>query len=550
MPIVDIKGIGKASFPDGMTAETIREFLRKKYAEQAMSGEMKPLTPVQNTAAPYEPTLAEKIGSGIGDTLRDTGIISDNYGAQRIGRNVSTLAEFLPGIGDATAGDDFGRNMSEGNYGLAALDAAGTVPVLGDMAIFAGVLAKNADLGALRKAKLLEDTGADRNKIWKETGWFNDKGDWKFEISDDLAGVDLTPSQEALKRGAPHSERFPFVGENVEHRELLGYQDSAYDDLDTIRSQLTGKTTKGGVYGDSPALKESINPKGEFVELSDDLAGEDGKSVMLHELQHAIQNREGFAEGGSPDFLSVEAANNVLNKFNNDFGGLPQVIKNKAEMAPDEYKNWAIKMYSEQLPTGMQGLKYDQYQRLAGEAEARLVQTRMNLTPEQRRARPPWEDLDVPEDELIYRKGGGINQSLPMDEVKKLPYKEKAKIASEWKTGQPIKLSFARNTESSKNYPTGMDFGQKLEPSGQYMNVDFDDSGFNKGIPNWEFGEIEFKNPLVLEHKSTNSTGWKKDLSEMFDGLTGKRLTNKIKKAGYDGIITKDADGFNETIKL
>ena len=27
-------------------------------------------------------------------------------------------------------------------------------------------------------------------------------------------------------------------------------------------------------------------------------------------------------------------------------------------------------------------------------------------------------------------------------------------------------------------------------------------------------------------------------------------LTNKIKKTGYDGIITKDADGFNETIKL
>ena len=115
MPIVDIKGIGKASFPDGMTAETIREFLRKKYAEQAMSGEMKPLTPVQNTAAPYEPTLAEKIGSGIGDTLRDTGIISDNYGAQRIGKNVSALAEFLPGIGDATAGDEFGRAVKQGD---------------------------------------------------------------------------------------------------------------------------------------------------------------------------------------------------------------------------------------------------------------------------------------------------------------------------------------------------------------------------------------------------------------------------------------------------
>jgi hypothetical protein len=147
-----------------------------------------------------------------------------------------------------------------------------------------------------------------------------------------------------------------------------------------------------------------------------------------------------------------------------------------------------------------------------------------------------------------YRKdlgglGSQMSVDLPMDEIKKLPFREKAKVASEWQTGQPIKLSFARNTESSKAFPSGMDFGQELEPSGRYMNVDFDDSGFNKNIPNWEFGEIEFKNPLVLEHKNTGSTGWKKDLSEMFGGSTGKRLTSKVKKAGYDGIITKDADG-------
>ena len=46
----------------------------------------------------------------------------------------------------------------------------------------------------------------------------------------------------------------------------------------------------------------------------------------------------------------------------------------------------------------------------------------MNLTPEDRRARPPWLDLDVPEDELIYRKGLGgkpLSQSLPMDEFPK-----------------------------------------------------------------------------------------------------------------------------------
>jgi hypothetical protein len=43
------------------------------------------------------------------------------------------------------------------------------------------------------------------------------------------------------------------------------------------------------------------------------------------------------------------------------------------------------------------------YERLAGEAEARNVQTRMDFTPEQRQAQPPWETLDVPEEELLVR---------------------------------------------------------------------------------------------------------------------------------------------------
>lgn len=275
MPIVEIKGVGQAQFPDNMPIADIRNFLRNKYyKENTQTGNIS-LDPAIQTAEPYNPSLAERAGGAIAQGLKSTGLISDNYGAQQIGKNVTALGEMLPGVGDATAGDEFGRAAAQ----------------------------------------------------------------------DDLSGM-------------------------------------------------------------------------------------------------------GWAS----------------------LGAIPIV--------------------------------------------------------------------------------GDVLKKLPISEISRLPYKEKVKIASEWETGRPIKLSFARNTESSKSYPAGMDFGQDIEPAGRYMNVDFDDSGFNKNIPNWEFGEVEFKNPLVLEHKSTNSTGWKKDLSEMFGGSTGKRLSNKIKKAGYDGIITKDADGFNETIKL
>lgn len=116
-------------------------------------------------------------------------------------------------------------------------------------------------------------------------------------------------------------------------------------------------------------------------------------------------------------------------------------------------------------------------------------------------------------------------------------------------TGKPATVSYGRNTESSKKFKINMDFGQKIEPAGEYMVVQ------ESELPRleddkWEYGTITFKNPLVLEHKSTNSTGWKKDLSEMFDGKTGKALAAAVKKAGYDGIITRDEYGYSETVNL
>ena len=102
---------------------------------------------------------------------------------------------------------------------------------------------------------------------------------------------------------------------------------------------------------------------------------------------------------------------------------------------------------------------------------------------------------------------------------------------------------------SKEHYDKSADYGQKIEPHGEYMNID---PSFKLKAPteHWEAGIISFKNPLHLEHKSTDSKGWKKDLSEKFGGLTGKKLSEAIKKAGYDAIITKDKHGYSETVNL
>ncbi len=132
MAIVEIKGVGKAQFPDGMSAESIRDFLRKKYYQQRNNSDI--LQPVENVAAPYEPTLAEKMGQNVASALTGSGLISNNYGAQQIGKNVTALGEFLPGIGDATAGDDFGRAVKQGDKFGMAMASLGVIPVAGDFA--------------------------------------------------------------------------------------------------------------------------------------------------------------------------------------------------------------------------------------------------------------------------------------------------------------------------------------------------------------------------------------------------------------------------------
>src|SRR5574344_535079 len=109
-----------------------------------------------------------------------------------------------------------------------------------------------------------------------------------------------------------------------------------------------------------------------------------------------------------------------------------------------------------------------------------------------------------------------------------------------------VVFRFSKNTEKAPNM--GTTFAQDIEPSGEYINLHKKEWG---EIPNFEYGEIKFKNPLILEHKTTGHGGWKTDLSNMYGGKTGKKLSNAIKKDGYDGIITTDPNGdYNEIVNL
>ena len=115
-------------------------------------------------------------------------------------------------------------------------------------------------------------------------------------------------------------------------------------------------------------------------------------------------------------------------------------------------------------------------------------------------------------------------------------------------TGKSVKFRYLHNKEKSPYL--GSKFAQDIEPSGKYIASasSVEPSEAVKKV--FDFGVIEFKNPLVLENKTTRHGGWKTDLSNKYGGKTGKALSKAVMKDGYDGIVTIDKGRISESVIL
>jgi hypothetical protein len=133
---VNVLGVNNPmQFPDDMGINDIRSFLQRRFANQAVAGNQPVnLTPRQPTIQASNPSLATRAAQGIGNALTSSGLISDNASAQEIGKNVTSIGEFLPGIGDATAGDEFGQALASGDGFGMAMGVLGAIPLVGDAA--------------------------------------------------------------------------------------------------------------------------------------------------------------------------------------------------------------------------------------------------------------------------------------------------------------------------------------------------------------------------------------------------------------------------------
>lgn len=208
---------------------------------------------------------------------------------------------------------DFGSGMKSGTVTPQATNALMNMPALGSapegsLGMFAGwrSQAKDAPKPEMYEfAQRLKDMGAPDREIFDQTGLFQGMdGMWKHEISD--SGAQVLPF-------TPHTTTDPLGGRPLDtfisHPDLF----EAYPDLAKLPLHRTPMFSffLNGAYDDT-TQKMYLNPQLLFDE-------DEMLSVMLHELQHAVQGREGFAQGGNPVAFLPSNFGDVAKQTRNDF---------------------------------------------------------------------------------------------------------------------------------------------------------------------------------------------------------------------------------------
>lgn len=315
----------------------------------------------------------------------------------------------LGNVGKATT-SLLGNELARGMYGNEG-SLANVIPTaMKPKQIFIGENAKTWNKDAAQTAVEMEKTGAKPEDIWTATGTFRGaEGKLRQEISDKNSKI----TNEVFNQISSNKEFKGPISQGLTHEELY----NAYPQASQIPTVMFADETPSGniLRGKEGTFQVPQLTAGGPSTIAQ-------KSVALHELQHAVQQKEGFARGGN---VNEFATGPMFDQKARDLtADLSQIVTGGVSAKPLEvlqglkYTNPKdiepiIKKYGFNNIDEVKSFIYDenerrtplgQYQRLAGEAEARAVQKRRNLTDEERRATFPYQSYDVPINELIVRK--------------------------------------------------------------------------------------------------------------------------------------------------
>ncbi len=356
---------------------------------------------------------------------------------------------------------------------------------------YAGTNAANADLETLEVAKGMAEQNVSAETIRQATGWFQGAdGKWRFEIDD--SGMRYSARGD-LNYGDPDYWRYRELLDKLE-REMLGTGSEAVTEAERAEYEELAPRYRDfyrqpGVRGDGsatsarlsdyiqheelfeqyPQLRDarlvfedmedgkqgSYNPDTNTITLSESLQNSERDDALVHEIQHAIQEAEGFARGASPQYWARReyesgdlVGERLRREHDNLFRSLSQEEQNQftryreldrelnrtmfAELGTEEaadyeryeaeqdalyaelYGNeWFRKLLDlERRMDDIPGEYRAMYTNTSGEIEARDAEARRKLTVDERRATPP--DLGN-EDTIFAQSGAGVQASIDYD---------------------------------------------------------------------------------------------------------------------------------------
>ena len=247
----------------------------------------------------------------------------------------------------------------------------------------------------LSVARKMEEKKKDAKAIKMATGWERGAdGKWRYEMPDakikdtmDVGGGHIVKRYEddMLWNGGKLSRV-------IDAPELF----KAYPQLKDVRIDTDA------IMNDMPSNGEYNSKTNTITIHADELKYMNG--ILNHEIQHVIQDIEGFAKGGSPRLVRGE----VKKRFDEVTKQIKQL---RAEGKEDEAK--ALIEKNRGLYNAYQkNDDFNSYKSLAGEVEARNVSARLNMTPEERRKSLAESTEDVARKDQIFLGVGDVSFSL------------------------------------------------------------------------------------------------------------------------------------------
>jgi len=317
----------------------------------------------------------------------------------------------------------------------------------GQRGVFAGINALTADKEALAKAQQMIAQGVDPAQVWKETGWGKGvDGKWRFEINDKY---DITDNLDEI------GSRFP-IDDDITRNLISGRWNGArstdmlsHDDLYAAYPEFKNM----GIAKETGDSLGSINQDGTQAYINNtllqrSLGGRDiskpdnAHSVLMHEIQHAIQGKEGFARGGSPQTVNQSIFRENQAKYFDDLitqleEKLPKPNQQWIDDIHDPIEAQIEKIKEQKYNLSNSNVGFDAYRSLAGEVEARTTQSRIDLDPQQRRENYPFDyktyGYDVPAKSQTVDFGNNkANAQRPLTEF------EQAHLLAQQRAALPV----------------------------------------------------------------------------------------------------------------